>query len=332
MKSKLYAPVVLFGALSLLTSLLFTSCTTDPVFEEIGVSVNAFDFPTLDPSQGHYELWFSYPEDIVSGKRNAVQHGDALFVSMGKFMIDSDGTMKGLDRGAASFTIPAGFNPGLLIDAIVTVESSADTDDDPSGRFLAGAFTGTEREGFASLKMSGSDAFGQAFDTVTANLKAVYRLRTPSSSATDDETQGIWFIDLNGKPSIGLKAQPINLENENWTYESWVTKEHGGSIEYISLGTFDRIDTLDANGAGPNGGPEPVLLRTPGEDFVQGTIRILNDGTYRVIISLQPINLGLNRPFYPLLESDIPLSFDPTQEEQMAVAHRLPTVEIKVDR
>ena len=314
----------------LFISLFLTSCTTDPVFEERGVDVNAFDLPSLDPSEGHYELWFSYPDDPVSGKRNAVQHGDALFVSMGKFVIDGDGTMKGLDGGAASFTIPAGFNPGLLLDALVTVESPADVDDDPSDRYLAGVFTGNEREGFASLRMSGDDAFGNAFDTTY--LRAVYRLQTPSSVATDDEAQGIWFIDLISRPSIGLRPQPLNLESQGWVYQSWLTQDNGGTVQYISLGTFSDSAALDVNGAGPNGGTEPVSLSTPGEDFVQGTIRTLNDGTYGVIISLQPMELQLHRPFYPLLTSTIPSGLDPAEAEQMVIAHGVPTVEIKVDR
>lgn len=316
---------------SLCLSFLLTSCTTDPTFDERSVEVRTFDLPPLDPSEGHYELWFSYPDDPVGGKRLAVQHGDALYVSMGKFTVDADGTVRGIGGGAPSFVVPSGYNPGLLADAILTVENPGDDDDVPSGRFLAGTFTGTESLGEAILTMGGFDAFGAAFDST--NLSGTYRLMTPSTAATDDENEGLWFVDLIGRASLGLRNHPINTENEGWTYESWLVRDVGGNLEYISLGTFDKADSLDANGAGPNAGPDPVPFEAPGEDFVQGTVRVLNDGTYNVLISLQPKELSMVRPFRPLLMGPpIPNGHDPIDAVQMTIAPGLPAVEITVDR
>ena len=321
----------LIGVIALgVFSLLLTSCTTDPEFEELGVTVNAYELPPLDASEGHYELWFSYPDDPVSGKRNAIQHGDASFVSLGKFVVGEDGTMTGLDGDAPSFVIPTGYNPNLLIDAVLTVESSRNSEA-PTSRFLAGVFTGTEARGTAVLTMKGFDAFGAGFDT--ANLSGTYQLMTQSTAATDDEAQGIWFINLIGQPSLKLRRHPINTENEGWTYESWLTRDQGGTIEYISLGEFDNPDSLDNNGAGPNGGPDPILIETPGEDFVQGTIRLLNDGTYGILIALQPKELDLDHPFQVLLEDQtIPDTFVPADTRPLNIAQGVPAIEIIVDR
>ena len=314
---------------SVFFSLLLSSCTTDPVFNEVGVEVRAVDLPPLDPAEGHYQLWFSYPDDPVSGKRLAVEHSEALYVSFGTFVVDEDGTVRGVDGGTPLFTIPAGYNPSLLADAILTVERPGDDDDIPSVRFLSGAFTGTEEQGIAVLTLSGNDAFGRAFDTISG----AYRLITLSTESTDDDNQGIWFIDLIGLPTLELKAQPVNRENKNWTYESWLIRTVDDEEEYISLGTFNRADTVDANEAGPNAGPDLILRTAPGEDFVQGTTRILDDGTYNVMITLQPIGITLDRPYYPLLKGPaIPKDIAPLSVIQMTDPQLLPAVEITVDR
>ncbi|MGE3801372.1 MAG: hypothetical protein AB7H80_10155 [Candidatus Kapaibacterium sp.] len=331
MRSIVDKSFVMLASTLFASALLLTSCTTDPTYSELGVDVRTFDLPPLDPSEGHYELWFSYPDDPVSGKPTAVQHGDALYVSFGKFVVDQDGTVRGLDGGSPSFTIPEGYNPSLLNDAILTIEAPNDSDDTPSGRFLSGNFAGTSEQGEAVLKTNGNDAFGNAFDTL--NLSGVYRLISLSTTATNDDVQGIWFVDLIGRATLKLPDMPTSRDNPNWAYESWLVRTVGGTTEYISLGKFGQADTLDVDGAGPNAGSDPILLSAPGEDFVQGDIRLLNDGTYDVIVSLQPTGIVLNRPFYPLLQGPpIPKDLDPMETQPMTLAPGLPAIEITVDR
>lgn len=310
--------------------LLFSGCTNDPVYEETSVLVTTSDLPPLDASEGHYELWFSYPEED-GGKPTAAAHGDAEYVSMGTFTVAPDGTLRGIDGGSVAFAVPEGYNPNLLIDAILTVEPPGDTDDDPEGRLLAGTFTGTASLGVAALTLGGFDAFGRAFDSV--NLTGSARLVTPSTSAFDDEVQGIWFLNDFTGPGLGLRPHPINLDNEPWTYQSWLTHTTGGTTEYISLGTFDDPAALDANGAGPNAGPDPVSYMVPGEDFVTGTPRTLNDGTYGLLVTLQPLGLNISRPYYKLLElASIPLGFAADTEMALQATTVKPTVEIEVRR
>lgn len=322
---------VILASAVIFSSLLLTSCTTDPTYTELGVDVRTFDLPPLDPSEGHYQLWFSYPDDPVSGKSAAVQHGDALYVSFGTFVVDEDGTVRGLDGGSPSFAIPAGYNPSLLSDALLTVEAPDDNDDEPSMRFLSGNFSGTSEQGVAVLGTDGDDAFGNAFDTL--NLSGIYRLISLTTTTTDDDAQGIWFVDLIGLPTLKLPDMPTSRENPDWIYESWLVHTVAGTTEYISLGQFGKADSLDQDGAGPNAGSDPLLLSAPGEDFVQGDVRVLNDGTYDVIVALQPTGISLTHPFYALLGGPpIPKDLDPFETQPMTIAPGLPAIEITVNR
>lgn len=309
--------------------LFFSGCTTDPVAEEHTVLVTTSDLPPLDAAEGHYELWFSYPND--GGKVSAAAHGDAEFVSLGTFVVAADGSLKGLDGGIPTFTIPEGYNAHLLIDAILTLEPPGDTDDDPEGRLLGGNFAGTTSLGVATLTLGGADAFGRAFDSV--NLTGSARLVTPSTSSSSDEAQGVWFLGSGMGASLGLRPHPINVDNDAWTYEAWLTRTQSGTTEYISLGTFDDPAAKDKNGAGPNAGPDPVAWTVPGEDFVSGTLRTLNDGTYGLLVALQPVEMTMGRPFLPLLELDPILLGSPTEIQMaLAIAVGKPTVEIEVER
>lgn len=325
---KLRTSLVLTSILSAL--LLLPGCTTDPVYQESSVLVTTANLPPLAAAEGHYELWFSYPDDD-GGKRTAAAHGDAEFVSLGTFVVAQDGTLQGVNGGLATFAIPEGYNANLLIDAILTVEPPGDTDSDPEGRLLAGTFAGTTSRGVANLTIGGFDAFGLAFDSV--NLNGSAQLMTPSTATTDDEAQGIWFLGFGFGAGLELRPHPINLENELWTYEAWLTRTQNGATEYISLGTFDNPAAADANGAGPNAGPDAVPFAVPGEDFVAGTLRTLNDGTYGVVVALQPIGTNVQRPFFPLLSFDaIPLGFETNVQFALRVAAATPTVEIEVER
>lgn len=299
MMNQISARAALF-VLMLLPSLLFLdSCTNDPIYSETSVEVSALGLPALKASEGYYELWFSYPDD-ASDKAARVAHGDAEYVSMGTFLVDDEGVVTGRDGGAATFSVPEGYNSNLLIDAILTVEPVGGSGGDPGGRLLSGEFGGNSSQGIATLKISGSDAFNAGFDSV--HLEGSCQLFTPTTFTASDDVQGIWFLDATLQPSLTLRSQPVNLDNPGWTYESWLVRQSGEGPEYISLGTFNNVSALDSDGAGPGAGSDPLEYSAPGQDFVTGNVRTLNDGTYGVLVSLQPEALNLQRPFQSLLE------------------------------
>lgn len=311
---------------------LLSSCTTDPVFEERSVAVSISALPELDPADGHYELWFSYPDD-GTGKPAGTSHGDAAFISMGTFTVDAEGNPVSLSGGPAEFAIPEGYNANLLIDAILTLEPQSGSLGEPGPRLLAGAFQGSSSQANAALTLSGQDAFGRGLDTI--NLQGTVRLATPSTESSDDEAQGIWFIDAVDASSLALRAHPINLENTGWIYQAWLVKNGTGARQYVSLGMFDDPAEQDATGPGPNAGTNPVSWTAPGEDFVQGNVLTLNDGTWGVVVSLQPRDLLLDFPFFPLLSAGtIPDGFGTLSTDLLTLERftEQPVIEIIVER
>ena len=303
---------------------LFTGCVSDPAFDEQSVTVIGRDLPPLAAEEGTYELWFSYPDDPTAGKAAAVAHGDAEYVSMGRFTVDADGTMRGSDGATAELTIPSGYYPSLLIDALLTLEAPGDTDAEPGARLLSGVFTGDDDHGMTTLRMSGSDAFGTAFDT--ADRGGSFRLTTPTTTRSDDEAMGVWFEF--GEFEQSLTTLPASTGNDAWIYAAWLVRDSGGMATTLPLGSFLDPDSLDDNAAGPGAGPDPLGLVVPGEDFVSGVLRTLNDGTYRVVVSLQPIGFLTARPFLPLF---VPAPIPAGHAPGIPIAIEPPAVEPKVE-
>lgn len=306
----------------LLASLSFVACVNDPGLDPRTVTVNSADLPPLETSEGHYELWFSYPDD-VAGK---VAHGDAQYVSLGRFVVNDEGKMRALDGGEPSFAIPDGYLPGLLIDGLLTIESPGDADSLPGARLLGGAFSGTADRGVATLTFAGEDAFGVSFSA--DSIAGSFRLTTPTSAGGDDDAQGIWFVTPTGSPALTLPNLAVNADSTNWGYVAWLYTIGQGS--YLPLGFFLAPGRRDDTDAGPGAGPFDNPFNAPGEDFVAGTPRILNDGTYGVMLSLQPRNLSLSRPFYTLLTHDTIMQGASTELDFPLGSVRTPRPEIEV--
>jgi hypothetical protein len=61
----------------------------------------------------------------------------------------------------------------------------------------------------------------------------------------------------------------------------------------------------DADGAGPYAGPDGPVPAYPGQDFVSGTVRDLDNGTFGTILSLEPEADGAPlSPFLVLFEDN----------------------------
>jgi hypothetical protein len=250
---------------------------------------------------------------------------------MGSFVVDEDGAITAPDGGPASFQVPEGYNPNLLEDALLTVEAPGSDGDAPGPRLLSASFTGNDQTGYATLTLNGPDAFGSAFDTV--NLSGTIRLLTPSTLESDDEEMGIWFVDGVGFPSLALPDLPVTDDNVGWIYEAWLFDSTDGQPHYTSLGQFRKPGLKDLNGAGPNAGPEDVSLSAPGEDFVTGETRILNDGSYGVLVSLQPETPRMESPFHSLLVlHQIPEGTTAFSAVGLSIAPGQPVVSVEVDR
>lgn len=327
---------------ALLIACLAAGCTTDPEFPEKSVQVAVTNLPPLD-DQANYHLWFSYPEDRANNAGapfDKAQHGDKEYLSIGAFRVAADGSLvSAAGSGAAAFAIPDGYNPNLIEDAILTVENADATPTTPGSRVIGGVFTGTATVARCTLTVQSNDAFG-AIIQLDSTVLRTYFLDAPTSLPIDDFMQGIWFGAVNGtavRPGLSLSPQPLNSQNKRWTYESWLVQRQGATVDsYISLGRFDNIDTPDSTGPGAGAGPTPAeAYSIPGEDFVAASAqRTLNDGSYRVVVSLQPTDVPLRRPLLTLLQTSgpIPTTAARYQSLPLSVNTTFPTMQVTVNR
>lgn len=307
--------------------LLLIACTNDDPFEARTVDVSIEGLPPLDGPAGQYVLWFSYPDDPTADKRGKAAHGDEAYVPVGRFLVDTNGEMMAVPGDPSGFTLPAGFNPQLVFDAIVTVESPGAIPDDPGPRLLAGPVRGTERKGNATLALSDAEAFGNTFAELSTST-AFVTLTTPSTAATDDEERGVWFVATGSRSGLDLVTLPPNRDNTDWVYRGWVIS----SSESLSLGSFRRSDTLDMDGKGPEAGELPVTLPAPGSDFVTGADRRFNDGSWTVVVSLDPDLANFDRSFLPIYRLAIPIGTDPGNALVLPPVLGSPIVNVEFDR
>lgn len=322
-------------------ALLIAACTNDPLLPTHQLEVGATGLPQLS-DDAYYQLWVSVP---TSGKRSGaegVSHDDAAYLSVGRFRINSTGRIEALDGGVATFAVPDDADPALLADALLTVErgQAATT---PGHRMLSGVFTGSQSLGRATLRLNGGDAFGTAIGGDSSiNAAGSYTLETPTTDSIDDYPLGIWFVRFVAggpiEPSLNLPVLPLqDAENPDWIYETFLVRRQNTSLpeEFISLGTFTSATAPDANGPGPHAGPRTEsAYAVPGEDFVaDGATRLLEDGTYRVVVALQPKGLGLARPVVTLLQTDaIPSPVSYRQADTLLGPATLPTVTLRIER
>jgi hypothetical protein len=323
-------------ALLIVLGLAAAGCTNDPIYDTRSVQVSASNIPQLD-GDAYYELWFSYPADAASIKGPRPDHSDDAYFSVGRFKVDGT-DLVGVNGGSPIFTIPPGHNPNLLIDAILTVQSGSAVDTTPGPRMLAGIFAGSASQGRDTLVANGDEALGSK---ILASDSGRMVLDAPTGAATDG-AHGIWFVELGfdsggvATPIPGLTLSPMPLvdDNADWRYQAWLVHTTSGGTEYIPLGGFTQRDKPDANGAGPGAGPNTAnAYSAPGEDFVSGTPRTLNDGTYGVVISAEPTTVALGRPLLPLLRRDLIEAGTPARQVLLLTRPAAaPRLEVIVDR
>lgn len=209
----------------------------------------------LEPLTGaFYELW------VVIGERK---------ISAGSFNVSADGELvDGFGHEARFFSR---LDPRSADALVVTIEPSPDPDRGPSGIVI---LTGRPRpNGAARLR----------FPVRFGDASGSFILATPTDSATDDETAGVWFLDPAGPgPSLDVPTLP-----GGWVFEGWGVTQ--GTP--LSTGRFESPSGADeaATFSGPMVGPP-----FPGEDFLTNlpadvTPPVdLADGSSSVVVTVEP--------------------------------------------
>lgn len=213
---------------------------------------------------------------------------DGSPVSTGTFNVDGSGNLS-----QTSFTVDAS-DLSNATTFVLSIEPVPDSDPAPSDvKILGGEFSGNS----ASVAISHGAAFGTSFTGVTGG----FILATPTTTATDDNEAGVWFLDnSSGSPAAGLTNLPDLSGLSGWTYEGWAVID--GTP--VSTGTFDTASGADANASTSsfkgNDGDGPGY---PGEDFIQNAPSGLTfpadltaTGT-AIVISIEPVPDNSSNPF-----------------------------------
>jgi hypothetical protein len=233
----------------------------------------ALAFTGLEPLANgfHYEGWA-----ITSGGP----------VSTGKFNVGGGGalvTLTGATIAGGEFA--AGIDLTAATAIVITIEPSGDVDAVPAiTKILAGALT----NGSADLQISAAQALATSFSTASGK----FILATPTDGMNNNETSGIWFLDLvSGSPIAGLMLPALPT---GWVFEGWAVING----QPVTTGTFTSVSAADASApfSGPQAGPP-----FPGEDFLMNAPAGLTFPTNlsggMTVISVEPVPDDSPAPF-----------------------------------
>ncbi|MBW2465121.1 MAG: anti-sigma factor, partial [Deltaproteobacteria bacterium] len=187
-------------------------------------------------------------------------------VTTGTFSVDAEGVLS-----QSEFPLDAA-TEALATAFVVTIEPADDPDPAPSAVHIVAGDYGA---GIAIAEIGHAGALATDFSSAEAD----FILATPSSSATDDDNQGIWYLVPGAAPSAGLTLPALP---EGWTYEGWVVGADGP----VSTGTFTAADMADSDGAGPAAG-DGDAPPFPGQDFIDPAKDLAD--SHVAVISVEPV-------------------------------------------
>lgn len=210
----------------------------------------------------HYEGWAITPGGPVSTGKFNVGTGGAL-VTQGGATIANGEFATGIDLRTATAIV-------------VTIEPAGDVDAVPSATKI---FGGTLANGSATLQISATQALGTNFSAASGK----FILATPTDGMNNNETSGIWFLELvGGSPVAGLV---LPMLPSGWVYEGWAVIN--GTP--VTTGRFSSASGADLSApfSGTMGGPP-----FPGEDFLvsapAGLTFPTNLSTGTAVITVEP--------------------------------------------
>jgi hypothetical protein len=233
----------------------------------------ALTFTGLEPLANgfHYEGWAITASGAVSTGKFNVGSGGALVtvngavIANGEFATDVD-----LDAATA---------------IVITVEPAGDVDALPATtKVLGGALANSSGQ----LRISATQALGTDFSSAAGK----FILATPTDGMNNNETSGIWFLELvGGSPTAGLVLPMLPA---GWRYEGWAVI----NARPVTTGTFTSATATDASAlfSGPQPGPP-----FPGEDFLvnapAGLTFPTNLSNGTAVISVEPVPDDSPAPF-----------------------------------
>lgn len=164
--------------------------------------------------------------------------------------------------------------------------------------------------------------------TYSALQEGFYMLVAPSARNQNLDHSGLWFIQRDD-PSKDLTETPrsqelspgliLSLPPKGWVYNGWILSDLRNPY-WLQTGRFRAINQADQAqryGLTPDA-PYPF----PGEDFLQNPpsdlvfpLNLPSTGERQLVVSLEPENLNLSKPFFSLFQTVI-LRSTPVLKEQ----------------
>jgi len=212
-------------------------------------------------------------------------------ISTGRFTVDNAGNLSQTKFDLLQTTYDNASTFVLTIEPAVN-DVPAPTDQ----HILAGNFDSAKS---ANLTISHSAALGTDFSSASGN----FILATPSSPATNDDNQGIWYLNMvAGVPKASLILPTLP---KGWVYEGWLVVDG----KPRSTGRFTSASMADSDGKGASAGP----LDTPpfpGQDYITPPLSVPGNVA---VISIEPQPDNSPDPFVlkPLINTNIPSSVGP---------------------
>ncbi|MEM7037645.1 MAG: anti-sigma factor, partial [Bacteroidota bacterium] len=193
-------------------------------------------------------------------------------VSTGTFTVDGDGHLSQtqFDVTKANLEDATSF--------VLSIEPVPDSDPAPAAtKILSGDFSGSSASVNTGLVADFSGAAGR------------FILATPTTTATNDDLSGVWFID-NGAAGLTLPTLA-----DGWAYEGWAVIN--GTP--VSTGTFTATDAADDSA--PFSGTDAAGPSFPGEDFIMNAPSGLTFPTdltnMPIVVSVEPVPDNNDGPF-----------------------------------
>ena len=141
-----------------------------PLQENIFVDVQNLE--PRAPGEGHFEAWLGFANPFLSEPVHAIST-DSTLVSIGKFIVDADHRLVGLDGEPFIPRLSNGRNLEYAVDAFISIEPQGDTDASADSLIIGGEFTGNVHVGIAKLSSSYREIEG-SHSTATATV-TIYR-------------------------------------------------------------------------------------------------------------------------------------------------------------
>lgn len=166
------------------------------------------------------------------------------------------------------------------------------------------------------------------FASTYQNLQQGFFMLAAPSSSQSQHSSGLWFIQRTDSqldnPPLPQNLFPgliLSLPPRGWVYNGWVLVDRRNNL-WLPTGRFRAINSLDDS--------NPHLENTqrayafPGEDFLRNAptgvsfpLNLPSTGDMEVVVSLEPENYSLPRPYFHLYRSQILRTTTPLQNQPL---------------